>query len=168
MKQGESSKNTLIILLSWTQRWLWCQITWMKQGGSSQEGLWGLEAVNSCILPSQSQTCKAQNCAQFCWLLIDIVHLPLTFLDHFVCIQHPLWGLTLVLLQRSWYILDILMTKNQSLAIKWSGCASKGAPTSRGSSKVGLAPSFSNCFVIILVRRKIYIMKMMMTILPSS
>ena len=36
------------------------------------------------------------------------------------------------------------------LAIKWRGCARRGAPTSRGSSKVGRAPSFSNCFVTIL------------------
>ena len=35
--------------------------------------------------------------------------------------------------------------------MKWRGCARRGAPTSRGSSKVGLAPSFSSCFVIILI-----------------
>ena len=35
--------------------------------------------------------------------------------------------------------------------MKWRGCARRGAPTSRGSSKVGLAPSFFSCFVIILI-----------------
>ena len=100
--------------------------TWMKQGGSSQEGLWVQVAVSSCIQQSQSQTCNANNCApymipnnlQFWWIQrqvedynrfywIEIVHLPLTFLDHFVSIQHPLWGLTLVLLQGDWHIWQI-------------------------------------------------------------
>ena len=42
----------------------------------------------------------AQNCAI---LVTSNIRLPLAFLDNFVCVQHPLRGLTLVLLQGSWY-----------------------------------------------------------------
>ena len=42
----------------------------------------------------------AQNCTI---LVTSNIRLPLAFLDNFVRVQHPLWGLTLVLLQGSWY-----------------------------------------------------------------
>ena len=93
----------------------------------------------------------AQNCAI---LVTSNIKLPLAFLDNFVRVQHPLWGLTLVLLQGSWYAFNRPHGETKTvikLTIKWRGCASKGALTSRGSSKVGRAPSFSSCLVTILI-----------------
>ena len=111
----------------------------------------------------------AQNCAI---LVTSNIKLPLAFLDNFVRVQHPLWGLTLVLLQGSWYTFNRPHGETKTvikLTIKWRGCASKGASTSRGSSKVGRAPSFSSCLVTILINVTILVIPMMsMTIILSN
>ena len=111
----------------------------------------------------------AQNCTI---LVTSNIRLPLAFLDNFVRVQHPLWGLTLVLLQGSWYTFNRPHGETKTvikLTIKWRGCASKGASTSRGSSKVGRAPSFSSCLVTILINVTILVIPMMsMTIILSN